>query len=289
MRILLGWLVDFAWLSYAACALGAVVYVARAISLQRRLSSSLTVFERETTGTQVARLWRVATFFVVVGVTLFAVQVYLLPRIPVDELAPTTPTLTGLLTVTPSPTSTATRIAGVLPTITATVPAAPVAPVPTPEVTPVTTPESTPEPAPSIPVVGVRFGDVAELVGYDLSTAEVQWGQSFGLALYWRALDGAAGADYVAFTHLRSEDGSIIAQHDGVPGEGVRPTIGWLSGELIVDYHGLVFAGEGAVYTGPARIAVGLYPAGAPESRVPVQGGALDYVLLETPIVVVAP
>jgi hypothetical protein len=288
MRVLLGWLVDFAWLSYAACALGAVVYIARAISLQRRLGASLTVFERETTGTQVARLWRVATFFVAVGVTLFAVQVYLLPQIPVDELAPTTPTLTGLLTVTPSPTSTATRIAGVLPTITVTVPAAPVPPVPTPEAAPVATPESTPEPAPSVPV-GIRFGDVAELVGYDLSTAEVQWGQPLGLALYWRALDGAAAADYVVFTHLRSEDGRIIAQHDGVPGEGVRSTTGWLPGELIVDYHGLVFTTEGGVYAGPAQVAVGLYRAAAPESRVPVQGGVQDYVLLETQILVVAP
>ncbi len=287
MRILLAWFADFAWVLYAACGLGAVIYVARALSLQRRLGASLTSFERETSTIQIVRFLRLAVFFVVVGVAFFAAQAYLLPQIPPDDLVSPAPTLVGLTLPTPPPAPTATPLSGSLPTITATVPPPPLPATPTLEVTDTPEPISTSEPVPSI-ALGIRLGNVAELVGYDLVATEVNTSQGVGLILYWRALAGATVADYSVFTHLRSPDARLIAQHDGPPVGGTRPTTSWVVGELVVDYHQLVFGEEEAGYAGPAEIAVGLYDPTAPEVRVPVEGGG-DFVTLPSSINVVGP
>ena len=282
MKVLLAWLADFAWVLYAACGVGAVIYVARALSLQRRLGGTLTVFERETMAEQVARLWRLAITFVTLGGVLFVGQVYFLPQVVPEEQVEPTPTLmVGLATSTPSPSPTATPLLGALPTITATVAPPPPPPSPAPTLTP-TVPAG---PSPAYPL-NARFGDVAELVGYDLVSTEVRPDQTVGLTLYWRALEGAVNTDYWVFTHLLPpEFDRLIGQHDGVPAGGTRPTTGWAPGEVIVDYHELIFYEAG--YSGAAQIAVGLYD---PEIyvRVPVEGGG-DYVLLPTIITVVAP
>jgi hypothetical protein len=99
-------------------------------------------------------------------------------------------------------------------------------------------------PPPMTHEMRVRFGDVY--------TSD----QPIPITLYWRALEGAASADYTVFTHVLAADGHLVAQHDGPPAAGARPTPGWLSGEIIADYHEMVFR---EAYTGPAVIEVGLY------------------------------
>ncbi len=94
------------------------------------------------------------------------------------------------------------------------------------------------------------------LAGYDLSTTTVRAGGEFVLTLYWRA-SGPSEVEYVVFTHLLSKDGRLIAQHDGPPASGERPTTGWVEGEYIVDRHTLEWVDT--VYRGPALIEVGLY------------------------------
>lgn len=282
MKVVLAGLADFAWVLYAACGLGAIIYTVRALSLQRRLGESLTAFEQETTAAQAARLWRIAVTFVVVGLTLFAGQAYLLPRIMPEEQSLPTPTLAvGLATSTPSPSPTATRILGALPTITVTVPPPP--PPPSPEPTP--TPTSLPAASPAYPF-SARLGNVAEFLGYDLVSTQVSTDQTVGLTLYWRALEGASSANYLVFTHLLPpEFDRLIGQHDSAPAGGARPTTGWVPGEIIVDYHELVFYEAG--YSGAAQIAIGLYDQ-ATLVRVAVEGGG-DYILLPTTITIVAP
>jgi hypothetical protein len=226
------------------------------------------------------------------GVLLLVVQAYLLPRFPLDELVDATPTMVGL-SITPSPRPTVTLISGAMPTITTTVPPPPPPVTPTvvtteaplPTETPVLT--GTPEPQPSIRV-GVQVGNVAILEGYDVVAVEVTTGDGVGVILYWRALEGASAVDYTVFTHLLSPELQLIAQHDGVPVGGTRPTTTWEPGELVVDYHQMVFKEEALDYTGPAQISVGLYNPAAPEERVPVATGG-DAFALPTPIQVVAP
>ena len=280
MRVVLGLLADFAWILYAACGLTALVYVFRALALQRELGITLTAFEKETLTLRIARMWRMAVVFVMVGVALIAVQVYVLPRVPSDELDEG-PTPVGVITSTPSPTPEATPIIGVLPTIPVTIPPPPPTLVP-PTVTP------TEEAAPGV-AVGVTLGNVAQLIGYDLDVTEVVAGQSVGLTLYWRALEGAASGDYFVFNHMVSPppDVRMIAQHDGSPVGGTRPTTSWVAGEIIVDYHELVFKPEEVGYVGVVEFRVGLYD---PTVFVAVvaEGGA-EYILLPSVITVVSP
>lgn len=284
MKVLLVRLADFAWVLYAGCALGAVVYIARALSLQRQLARSLTVFERETMATQVARLWRLALAFVALGGVLLLGQIYLFPQvIPQEQISPTSTLGAGLVTLTPSPSPTPTPLMGALPTIAPTTPlTVPPPPSPPPEPTSTPTPAG---PSPAYPFTA-RLGDVAELIGYDLSSTEVSSDQTVRLTLYWRALEGAGAADYWVFTHLLPPQfDRLLGQHDGAPAGGTRPTTGWTVGEVIVDAHEMVFYEAG--YSGPAQIAVGLYDP-TTMVRVSVAGGG-DYVLLPTTINVVVP
>jgi hypothetical protein len=67
--------------------------------------------------------------------------------------------------------------------------------------------------------------------------------------------------NYKVFVHLYGMDGRLVAQHDSVPVNELRPTWGWQPGEQIMDNHGLwVPAGVSE----PLRLAVGLYD---PESN----------------------
>ena len=124
----------------------------------------------------------------------------------------------------------------------------------------------------------VRFGDVAELLGYDLTSA-VQAGQPVELTLYWRAL-GASEIGYTVFTHLLDEQGSLVGQHDGVPADGTRPTTGWVRGEIIVDRHVMTFKVPG--YTGTARVAIGVYDP-VTGQRLTTSAGT-DRAVLPTPV-----
>jgi hypothetical protein len=59
------------------------------------------------------------------------------------------------------------------------------------------------------------------------------------------------------FAHLLAEDGRLVGQHDGVPGQGARPVSGWVPGEFILDPHEMVF--RDPAFEGTVRIEVGLY------------------------------
>jgi len=147
-------------------------------------------------------------------------------------------------------------------------------------------------PPPIATEVHVRFGGhpddpdqtTAELLGYDLAPGPYTSGQPILLTLYWRAREGAASADYTIFTHVLAEDGHLVAQHDGPPANGTRPTPGWLADEIIVDPHDMTFR---APYTGPARIEVGLYDPTTLE-RVLTESGD-TFVLLPTTLTILEP
>jgi hypothetical protein len=110
-------------------------------------------------------------------------------------------------------------------------------------------------PATALPICA-RLGKVAELTGYEWMPAPDQPGV-WHLTLYWRALADLPPAEsYTVFTHLFDSEGALLAQHDGLPGEGKRPTTTWLPGEIIADRHELVLSEH---YAGPARLLVGMY------------------------------
>ena len=96
----------------------------------------------------------------------------------------------------------------------------------------------------------------AELVGYTLEP-ELRAGQPFSVTLYWRA--GKTGdAPYSVFVHVTPPDapGPLIAQHDGWPALGAKPTNTWAPGEIIADPHPLP-----GLPVGTYRLRIGLYDA----------------------------
>ncbi|MCE5257451.1 MAG: hypothetical protein LLG44_00130, partial [Chloroflexi bacterium] len=75
----------------------------------------------------------------------------------------------------------------------------------------------------------------------------------------WEALNQQdLGTDYVVFAHLLDKDGKVIAQHDGAPNNSTEPTSAWVAGQIVTDPHTLTFL-EGAAYTGPAALEIGIY------------------------------
>jgi len=282
MTIVLQWLVEHAWVFYAACAIGVVVYLVRALAAQRERSLSLFTLERETATTHVVQAWAMVLVFVAIGAAILVGTTFILPNLSTRDqetpLSTSTPS-SGVEAPTLLPSST---IEPLVSTLTATVASAPVPTTP-PEPTEIPTlaPTDTPV-AGASGAVNVRFGDFAELVGYGLPAAQFSAAEPLPLTIYWKGLGGTSPADYVVFTHLLAEDGHLIAQHDGAPANGSRPTSGWTAGEVIEDFHPMAFQDTG--YTGTARIAVGLYD--PTTGRVTSQTGG-DHVVLPVTIAIV--
>ncbi|MEA3342450.1 MAG: hypothetical protein U9R15_21005, partial [Chloroflexota bacterium] len=131
--------------------------------------------------------------------------------------------------------------------------------------------------------ISATLGGQATLLGYDLSggaaTASLAPGQPFTLTLYWRA-EATAQASYVAFAHLLDGAERIHAQSDRVPAAGLRPTTGWLPGEIIRDIHTLTVVPDAP--PGQYVLEVGMYDPTSGERLGLLDGG--DRILLPTPV-----
>jgi len=84
----------------------------------------------------------------------------------------------------------------------------------------------------------VNLGDEVTFLGYDLEAEVVKPGDNLRLTLYWQARREMAEW-YKVFTHLLDDEDRIWAQQDSVPVAGMRPTTGWVKGEVIVDEYEL--------------------------------------------------
>jgi hypothetical protein len=130
---------------------------------------------------------------------------------------------------------------------------------------------------PSIPlnarlVPPAAFSGVGHLIGAVTPGSAVSAANPLPVTLLWKA-SATADAPYTVFVHLRGADGQIIAQADGEPLDGKRPTTTWLTGEYLVDQHALTFNDLGKSYTGPATLVVGLYDASSGKRVLLSDGG----------------
>ena len=97
-----------------------------------------------------------------------------------------------------------------------------------------------------------RFGDSIELIGY---TAERQQGEDgIMVVLRWRTL-GVIDRDYTVFVHAVDRNGRLVAQSDGQPVGGRRPTSTWKSGDIVLDAREI----RGAQLGDVANLKVGWY------------------------------
>jgi mannosyltransferase len=112
------------------------------------------------------------------------------------------------------------------------------------------------------------------LRGYELFSDDINPGDAVEFTLYWQALADVPQAYYV-FIHLISEDGDIVAQFDGAPVQGFRPTLSWRKGEVIED--GYVLPTNSELPPGTYRLWAGMYHPGTGERpAVAVNGQMTD-------------
>ncbi len=130
--------------------------------------------------------------------------------------------------------------------------------------------------------VGQNLGALGSLVGFTLPEVNPVTTALFEVTLVWQAGAGGSPTSYTVFVHLLNEQGQIIAQNDGVPAQGERPTSGWREGEYILDRHELRFNALAA--PGPARLIVGMYDARSGE-RLAQWPGNSDHVALPGEVV----
>ncbi|MBI1802249.1 MAG: hypothetical protein HYR71_11550, partial [Chloroflexi bacterium] len=115
--------------------------------------------------------------------------------------------------------------------------------------------------------LSARFGERAELAGYGLSRSLLA---GLEVTLYWRAVGDSQSNDKV-FVHVIGEDNQVLAQHDGEPVMGARPTRSWQAGEYVKDTHPVTV--PESLEPGVYRIEIGLYdPASGVRLPVTVNG-----------------
>jgi hypothetical protein len=122
----------------------------------------------------------------------------------------------------------------------------------------------------AIAIREATFGDQVQLLGYTIS--EPRPGEALELTLFWRVSEplGDEVPALNVFTHVLESSGQLVANHDGIPGNGRYPTPSWMPGMIIADAHTIELPAD--LPAGDYEVGVGLYD---PESgeRLAVVGG----------------
>jgi hypothetical protein len=126
--------------------------------------------------------------------------------------------------------------------------------------------------------VGIQFGQLARLAGYDgpeSGALVVRPGDTVTFRLHWQ-VTGETDIAYKLFVHLVGPDGRIHGQLDAPPLSGDRPTPGWVAGEWLVDPVAVTVSLDAPA--GAYAVRLGLYEERTGQ-RVPVVGDTgQDYV-----------
>jgi len=104
--------------------------------------------------------------------------------------------------------------------------------------------------------VNYRLGEHIWLKRFRLSAETLAPGDSVTVVLVWEA-DSEVKENYTVFCHVLSASGELVAQRDGPPIYGVRPTPGWRTGEVIEDSHEIFLGSDLA--PGEYELSVGMY------------------------------
>jgi hypothetical protein len=127
--------------------------------------------------------------------------------------------------------------------------------------------------------VGARIGDVARLLAVAPSADRLRPGETLTVMLRWQSLRQGSER-YSVFMHFAGAAGQVVAQDDGEPRDGQRPTSSWAANEIITEERSITVPKDASpgVYT----IRVGMYtPPSGPRlpvgdaGRTPVQDDAL--------------
>jgi serine/threonine-protein kinase len=104
--------------------------------------------------------------------------------------------------------------------------------------------------------VGARLGDSILMVAYNLPRRSFRPGDTLRVTLAWQTT-APVDRGYSAFVHLMDAGERIVAQHDGLPANGERPTDRWPPGAIVQDEHALPIPAD--IADGEYWLRVGLY------------------------------
>ncbi|MGD2143254.1 MAG: glycosyltransferase family 39 protein [Anaerolineae bacterium] len=107
------------------------------------------------------------------------------------------------------------------------------------------------------PTAGNPGQAVARLLGYHVTPAELDPGDTVTVTLYWKAL-ARTERPHAVFIHVLSDEGTMIAQRDTYPGLGRYPTVAWNPGTVFADAY-RVHLPETAYAPDTGYVQVGLY------------------------------
>jgi hypothetical protein len=102
----------------------------------------------------------------------------------------------------------------------------------------------------------VRVGDDLRLQGYAIDRTSARPGETLLLTLWWQAL-AAPNDERSVLIHLLDRNGMKVAQADGAPARGARPTSQWHAGDTIIDTHQIALPAD--LPPGEYTLAFGMY------------------------------
>lgn len=119
--------------------------------------------------------------------------------------------------------------------------------------------------------VNAMFEGVIHLTAAALIDEVVAPNSYLRLAVQWET-DTKVQDAYQVFTHIVDQDGNLLAQFDGVPGNGLFPLTSWQPGETITDRYAISIPANASV--GAYDVRIGVYnPSNG--LRLQVDGGPL--------------
>ena len=130
-------------------------------------------------------------------------------------------------------------------------------------------PGESPAPTPSGATFAGLDGETITLHEFAVWPDVARPGDVIRAQLAWSA-DATPKRAYKVFLHLLDGAGNVVAQHDGEPAGGSRPTTGWAAGERVIDNHGVLL--PPGLPSGSYTLRLGLYDAFDPGARPAVDG-----------------
>ena len=109
---------------------------------------------------------------------------------------------------------------------------------------------------PNLPRTAYTWEDKIRLLGFVAHPAAPRPGDGLELKLFWQGL-ATMTTDYTVFVHLLDAEGELVAQHDGPPQNGARPTSDWRFEEVVVETRALALPPDLA--SGAYTLRVGFY------------------------------
>jgi hypothetical protein len=91
-------------------------------------------------------------------------------------------------------------------------------------------------------------------------SAQTSANNALAMELTW-SISSQVNGDYKVFVHLVTDEGRLVAQHDGLPASGLIPVTSWQVDQKVTDHHGLFMPRDNLPPGTRLHLLVGIYNA----------------------------